>query len=149
MSDRKRFNLRVYGIILNDTGEVLLSTESRRGMRFTKFPGGGLQWGEGLLDCLQREMVEELGAEMEVKELFYLTEHFQESAFSEEEQLISVYYSLTLPENVNIPEGFESLDPDEPDNHFYWHKLDEMAIEELTFPIDREVIKKLKSIVKI
>ena len=73
MDKRKGFNLRVYGIILNEEGEVLLSTESRKGLRFTKFPGGGLQWGEGLIDCLQREMVEELGTQMEVHELFYLT----------------------------------------------------------------------------
>lgn len=144
MNDRKQFNLRVYGIILNEEGEVLLSTESRKGLRFTKFPGGGLQWGEGLLDCLQREMVEELGTQMEVVELFYLTEHFQESAFSKEEQLISVYYTLNLPSDASIPEGMESLDPEEPDNHFYWHKVKEIAIEELSFPIDREVIRRLK-----
>lgn len=138
----------MYGIILNEEGEVLLSTESRKGLRFTKFPGGGLQWGEGLIDCLQREMVEELGTQMEVHELFYLTEHFQESAFSKDEQLISVYYSLSLPEHVNIPEGFESLDPEEVDNHFYWHKVHEIATEELTFPIDREVIEKLKAAVE-
>ncbi|MAY84024.1 MAG: NUDIX hydrolase [Flavobacteriales bacterium] len=145
MTELKRFNLRVYGIILNDKGEVLLSTESRKGMRFTKFPGGGLQWGEGIIDCLQREMMEELGSEMQIKELFYLTEHFQLSAFSKEEQLISTYYLLGLPDGVEIPEGMESLDPEEPDNHFYWHKVEDIAIEELTFPIDREVIKSLKN----
>jgi len=144
MSDTKRFNLRVYGIILNEAGEVLLSTESRKGMRFTKFPGGGLEWGEGLIDCLQREMMEELGSTMEEIELFYLTEHFQVSAFRADDQLVSIYYLAKLPKGIAIPEGMESLDPDEPDNHFYWFHLNELTEENLTFPIDREVIKKLK-----
>lgn len=142
--ENKRFNLRVYGIFVKKGGKVLLSTESRKGMTFTKFPGGGLQWGEGLNDCLKREIREELGIECKIKELFYLTEHFQESAFSSNDQLISVYYLLESPQINSITNGRKSLDPEEADNHFYWHDLEDLVEDSLTFPIDREVLDLLK-----
>ena len=56
----KRFNIRVYGIVVNDRNELLVSDELVKGMQFTKFPGGGLEWGEGTQDCLVREFREEL-----------------------------------------------------------------------------------------
>ena len=147
MSDTSQlFNIRVYGVLINDQHEVLLSTEERKGMRFTKFPGGGLEWGEGIQDCLRREIKEELGIECEINELFYLTEHFQESAFRKGDQLISVYYRIDSTEIQNIRDGFESLDPKEPDNHFYWYPIDELKDSDLTFPIDKLVADRLKSV---
>lgn len=143
MEAEQRFNIRVYGIIMDENDRLLLSTESRKGMRFTKFPGGGLDWGEGLVDCLRRELIEELGLEFEIKELFYLTEHFQRSAFRDEDQLISVYYKVELPKTHQIDDGMESKDPEELDNHFYWYDLKDFDVDTLTFPIDREVIKLL------
>ena len=55
----EKLNLRVYGLLLNNNGEVLLTDESRFGMEFTKFPGGGIELGEGISDCLKREFIEE------------------------------------------------------------------------------------------
>ncbi|EPB65599.1 putative protein RfaE, domain II, partial [Ancylostoma ceylanicum] len=87
-----RFNIRVYGILINEHNEVLISDEHRWGMSFTKFPGGGLEWGEGLKDCLIREFREELSINIEIGELFYCTDFFVESAFKKTDQLISIYY---------------------------------------------------------
>ena len=42
-----QFNLRVYAFIINDKHEVLLSDEYEFGTFFTKFPGGGVKYGEG------------------------------------------------------------------------------------------------------
>ena len=41
------FNIRVYGILINDKKQVLVSDEFIRGGYYTKFPGGGLELGEG------------------------------------------------------------------------------------------------------
>ena len=43
------FNVRVYGL-LNKRAVMrfLISDEQEYGMQFTKFPGGGLELGEGL-----------------------------------------------------------------------------------------------------
>ena len=142
--EEHRFNIRVYGLLINDRNEILLSTERRRNFEFTKFPGGGLDWGEGSRDCIHREIKEELGLEIEIRELFYLTEHFQTSAFRKQDQLISIYYLIDSAAKMNIQNGMESLDPEEEDNHFYWRLITELEEAELTFPIDREVLKLLR-----
>ena len=49
------FNIRVYGILINDKKQVLVSDEFIRGSYYTKFPGGGLEYGEGLIEALKRE----------------------------------------------------------------------------------------------
>ncbi len=145
MSNEHRFNIRVYGILVNDRKEVLISKERRRDFKFTKFPGGGLNWGEGSRDCIKREIREELGLEISIKNMFYLTEHFQESAFRKEDQLISIYYWIDSNEKDQIEDGMESKDPAEEDNRFYWQMIEDLNLDQLTFPIDREVAKLLKS----
>ena len=50
------FNLRVYGILINKQQQVLVSDEYIRGMYITKFPGGGLEFGEGI-----QRAVEDIG----------------------------------------------------------------------------------------
>jgi 8-oxo-dGTP diphosphatase len=64
------FNVRVYGLLINDEQEILISDEQEYGMQFTKFPGGGLELGEGLIDGLKREFVEECNVEVEVIQSF-------------------------------------------------------------------------------
>ncbi len=66
MENPNKFNIRVYGLLFNDQGDILVSDEERFGNRFTKFPGGGLEFGEGLSDCLKREFIEELNQNIEV-----------------------------------------------------------------------------------
>ncbi|HEY1007169.1 MAG TPA: NUDIX domain-containing protein, partial [Sphingobacteriaceae bacterium] len=77
------FNVRVYGLLINDGREILLSDEEEYGVRFTKFPGGGLEYGEGLREGLRREFMEECLAEVEVLDHFYTTDFYIKSAFNE------------------------------------------------------------------
>ncbi|MES2558014.1 MAG: NUDIX hydrolase [Bacteroidota bacterium] len=137
----KRFNLRVYGLLINEHNEVLLADERRNGYAFTKFPGGGLEWGEGIIDGLKREFQEELGIEIEVGELFYLTDFFQQSAFSENDQLISVYYHVHVPDLSLIKCASK---PETGDCEvFRWVKSEDLSVDELTFPVDKIVAGKL------
>lgn len=130
----KRFNLRVYGICINENNEILLSDEQYVGRSFTKFPGGGVEWGEGFTDCLKREFKEEFDLDVEVGELFYLTDFFQASAFSEHDQIVSIYYRVQLPE---IPMSFPILG--DKDEQLRWHSLSRFCAENVTFPIDKHV----------
>jgi 8-oxo-dGTP pyrophosphatase MutT (NUDIX family) len=135
------FNIRVYGILLNDRNEVLLSDESRFGRKFTKFPGGGLEQGEGLKDCVKREFMEELQLDVEVGVLVYLTDFYQQSAFNENDQIISIYYrvhtSMTSKiETVKTPFDFKSEDQEV----HRWISLKDLTKEDLTFPIDKKVV---------
>lgn len=131
------FNVRVYGILINEQNEVMLVEESYAGSRFTKFPGGGLEFGEGTIDCVVREFKEEFGIDIMVTSHFYTTDFFQASAFNAQQQVISIYYlvkteirpfpTLALVDDVKI----------------HWKKLSTLNSNDVTFPIDKEVVRRL------
>jgi ADP-ribose pyrophosphatase YjhB (NUDIX family) len=138
-----RFNIRVYGLILNSKGEVLLSNEKRHGYSFTKFPGGGLEWGEGLKEGLKREIMEEIGKEAEIGDLIYVNDFFQRSAFRDSDQIISFYFKVFGIEESSI--DLRTLEERglEEGEAFEWVKPDDQLVEKLTFPIDRVVAQQV------
>jgi len=139
------FNVRVYGVLVNDRQEVLISDEQEYGIRFTKFPGGGLEFGEGLIDGLKREFLEECYAEVEITRHFYTTDFFVKSAFNDS-QVISVYYLVknTGPLNLIFKTAVFDFDG-EGDilQSFRWVKLTNLADEIFLFPTDQHVAKLL------
>ena len=96
-------SVRVYGILINELDQVLVSDEYIRGNYFTKFPGGGLEFGEGLREGLKREFQEELQLNIEVLEHLYTTDFFQRSAFNPNHQILSVYYRVSAMEDIRVP----------------------------------------------
>ncbi len=102
MKDLKAFTIRVYGLLHNANDEVLVLTEDIRGKLYNKFPGGGLELGEGTRECLVREFKEELDIEVEVGEHLYTTDYFIESAFKPGYQVMAIYYKVTSTETINI-----------------------------------------------
>ena len=94
----KRFNVRVYGVLMNEHKHVLMSDELIRGRQFTKFPGGGLELGEGMRSGLLREFKEETGVDVQVKEHLYTTDFFVPSSFDNDSQVICVYYMVSCNE---------------------------------------------------
>ena len=71
------FNIRVYGVLVNEQKQVLVADEYIRGGYYTKFPGGGLEFGEGTRDCLKREFMEEMNLSVSVDDHIYTTDYFQ------------------------------------------------------------------------
>lgn len=142
----KRFNLRVYAIIINNNDEVLLSDERRFGNAFTKFPGGGLEWGEGLTECLEREIEEELGIDVKIGELFYVNDFFQQSAFRKDDQLLSFYYRVYANDYSDVPVSDHSVPLMEDGERFRWFSIKELREEVLTFPVDRCVAKLISTV---
>jgi 8-oxo-dGTP diphosphatase len=138
----QRFNLRVYGIMVHE-GKVLLTHEKRSGMYMLKFPGGGLEKGEGIEDCLKREFQEELKIEIEVDEIFYVNDFLQISAFNPKDQLISFYYKVSSSMIDQIDERSELEDLSDDDQIFEWVELEDVQSKEFTFPIDRIVADKI------
>lgn len=136
-----QFNVRVYGLLINDHNEVLVSDEQEYGMKFTKFPGGGLEYGEGLTDGLKREFIEECNAEIEVISHFYTTDFFVKSAFNDS-QIICVYYMVknVYPLDLNFKtEVFDFDGEGEVLQAFRWINLNELSEDNFTFPIDKHV----------
>ncbi len=134
------YNLRVYGILCSDD-KVLLSKEFHFGTPMLKFPGGGLEKGEGFLAALHREFIEELGAPLAGAEHFYTTDFFVESAFQPGVQLISVYYRVWVqdPEQIPTVPFPNSPDVSEGEQAFVWVSPQGLDAAELTFPVDRKV----------
>jgi ADP-ribose pyrophosphatase YjhB (NUDIX family) len=141
MNDPK-YTIRVYAIILNEVQEVLLMNESYRGIYFTKFPGGGLEWGEGLRDCVNRELEEELGLTNLDLDQFYTTDFFVESYFDTTTQVISVYYITAKPINKN---SITLMDHDTRLISCKWVPLQKLRPSDVTFPIDKKVVEMLLS----
>ena len=141
----KTFNVRVYGLLFNEKKEILVTDEFINGVMITKLPGGGLEFGEGTIDCVKREFMEDLGWEVQVTNHFYTTDFFQISAFNEDKQIISIYYSLILiDKSKELPIRFKKtkFDFDEmikDDQIFRWLSINKSLIEDLTFPIDKRV----------
>lgn len=134
MQTVKRFNIRVYGLWLHN-GQVLVNEELIRGRKVIKFPGGGLDWGEGTIACLQREWMEELNIEIEVLSHFYTTDFFQPSAF-DDSQVISIYYLVSGDATATITNNV-------PEERTYWLPLSDIDDDTFTLPIDKVVGKML------
>lgn len=139
----KQFNIRVYGILINDKDEVLISDECRNDNQFTKFPGGGLEWGEGTIECLKREFMEELNIEVEVKDIFYCTDFFQQSAFNKNDQLISLYYKVDYFDKNSLNFAKYDLPLTETAEKFRWIARSKISANDVTFPIDKHVAQLL------
>jgi ADP-ribose pyrophosphatase YjhB (NUDIX family) len=137
-----RFTIRAYGLLVHK-GHVLVADELINGQRITKFPGGGLEYGEGLKDCLVREIREEIGVEAFDAEHFYTTDFFQQSAFhAEPMQVVAVYFTFRVqrPEAVPVVRApFAGLSAPGDREVFRWMPLDARRVEEITLPIDRVV----------
>jgi 8-oxo-dGTP diphosphatase len=144
-----RFNLRVYGILFGSGGEILVSDEYIRGKFYTKFPGGGLEFGEGTRDCLKREFKEEMNLEVAVGEHIYTTDFFQLSAFNPGDQIISIYYFAKALEEITCPLRDKPFDFDEDQLLAYQEKNEietfrfiprhAFTEDQLSLPIDKIV----------
>ncbi len=145
MSYPSPFNIRVYGILINTNNEVLISDEYRMDMYMTKFPGGGMEYGEGTIDCLKREFKEELNVEVDIENHFYTTDYFQAAQFFDNIQLISIYYLVRTKSFDQITTTQRKFDFEaiEGKQAFRWLKLNELQIEDFTFPIDQKVVQLL------
>ena len=140
------FNVRVYGLLINEHNQVLLADEEVKGYRFTKFPGGGLEFGEGLKDALEREFMEECYTEIEVLEHFYTTDFFVKSAFNDS-QIISIYYKVATRTILNVAVRTATFDFSNTTDEllaFRWKDIKDLQPQDVTFPIDQHVIELLK-----
>lgn len=137
-----KFNLRVYGILINNKNNVLVCDEFIKGKIITKFPGGGLEFGEGTIDCLKREFIEETGTPIEVIKHFYTTDFFVLSAYNPSHQIISIYYLVKSMGDLQVPVESHShvnLSNENPIS-FRWVSLENINPDIFTLPIDKHVV---------
>jgi len=148
------FSIRVYGILINEQKQVLVSDEFIRGMYITKFPGGGLEFGEGTRDCLKREFMEEMQLNVEIGDHIYTTDFYQMSAFNADYQIVSIYYFAKALGSIKVPIREKPFDFDEQQIRVYnqtgetetfrfidWKNFSEATVH---LPIDKIVAQMIK-----
>ncbi len=143
-----KYNIRVYALILNEGKEILLSDEYQMDMKMVKFPGGGMEQGEGTIECLQREAMEEFGQSLVNIRHYYTTDYYQPALFFKDTQLVSIYYLADFSEEIRFRVSRKPFDIPEMKNgqqSFRWVPLSQVREGDLTFPIDRKVIGLLKN----
>ncbi|MDF2191551.1 NUDIX domain-containing protein [Paraflavitalea sp. CAU 1676] len=149
------FNVRVYGILMNEQNQVLVADEYIRGRYYTKFPGGGLEFGEGTRDCLKREFKEEMDLDVRIGDHIYTTDFFQMSAFTPDQQIIAIYYFAHALEPIKAPLRTTKFDFDDQQMELY-HRTGETETfrfidwndfsgEQVTLPIDKIVADLVKA----
>lgn len=130
-----RVNVRVYAACIKDR-KIFTLFEEYVGEKLIKFPGGGLEYGEGTIECLKREFAEELNLEIENIQHLYTQEDFIVSKFNDNEQLLTIYYTADIKEEANLKIIDETIEKTE------WISLDEE--NPFTLPVDKIVFEKLK-----
>ncbi len=145
-------SLRVYGILKDNNNRVLLSDEFIRGDYFTKFPGGGLEVGEGTRDCLKREFKEETKLNVTIGDHIYTTDYYQVSAFNKDHQIISVYYWAHAEDTTGLETKTKLFDftPEQVADKTAscevnrWIDWSELAENSVSLPIDKIVVRMIK-----
>lgn len=144
--------VRVYGLLITEQRQVLVSDEFIRGGYYTKFPGGGLEPGEGTRDCLQREFMEEMNLRVQVGQHLYTTDFFQQSAFNPAHQILSIYYYVQALEPFQVqfrqqPFDFapeQIINPTAEAEVFRLIDWEVFSPDALTLPIDKVVAQLVK-----
>mgnify|MGYP001051723817 CR=1 FL=1 len=137
-----RFNVRAYALIV-EGDRVLTVREALPGGPATKFPGGGVEFGEGPEDAVLRELREELGEVRGAAEITghaYTTGFYVRSIFRPSDQILSLYYYVRLKRPLDVPTAPEApvgVAGGEAGLKWRWARLGELG--DLAFPIDRHV----------
>jgi len=139
------FNVRVYGILLNQEREVLLSDEQEGGLKFTKFPGGGMEKGEGTLEALKREFLEECQMDIEIIRHLYTTDFYAPSIFNDS-QVISIYYLVKNVKEISLKLKSIPFDFDGQGDvlqSFRWVPIRMLNPDMVTFPTEKKMVELL------
>lgn len=137
----KPFNVRVYAL-LEHNHKLLIINEPFQNQLIYKFPGGGLEFGEGTKECLIREFKEELNLDVEIGEHFYTQDFFIQNAFDPTEQILMIYYLAKTTDEAL--ETLKVMDQDIVDLH--WLSVEELDSNQMTLATDKIVIEMYKKI---
>lgn len=146
MTTPNRINLRVYGICIENDA-LLISEERQLNTFMRKLPGGGLEFGEGIEDCLKREWQEEMEVDIDILgDVFYINGFFIPSVFDPRDQIVACYYQVKMCHTPGVSATNHTLDMSQAQNgdqNFRWIPLAKLTPEFFTFPADQAVAKRV------
>ncbi len=100
MKNDKKIVIRVRGIILFE--DKLLVVKHPNDTSFGVLPGGHLEWGEDIRECLVREIIEELGIKPEIGRLFYVNNFIDGDSIQSIEFFFEITNANTFVDISNI-----------------------------------------------
>jgi len=92
MSDNKQPRVVIGALIYNDDKKIFLAQSKKWSDRWV-VPGGHLEWGESLEECVRREVREETNLEVDDIELVGIQECIGPKDFNKEKHMIFIDYS--------------------------------------------------------
>lgn len=139
MDELNGFSVRVYGVCLEED-KVLCLQENFEGKSYCKLPGGGLEFGEGVIECLKREFLEELNVQIEIIGHLYTQEDFVESFLKNGKQLLFIYYIVRIINLADLNIGDKNI------TGVTWRRID--GINPFGLPLDNIAFNKYLEIWK-
>jgi 8-oxo-dGTP pyrophosphatase MutT (NUDIX family) len=131
------------GIVLIEESKVALIERFRAGYHYFVFPGGGADEGETIEDAAIREMEEETGLRVTVKQEVAVI-HFDLST-----QHYFLVERVSGEYGTGTGEEFTDSDPDDPTEGVYvpvWMPIQDLAVHENIYPADiKELVLKSAS----
>ena len=91
--ENKEFAIRVRAVIYHEN--KLLVVKHLKELDFYALPGGKLEYGEKIQDCLKREIFEELGIQPQVSRLLYINNFID----TNNKQSIEFFFEVTNAED--------------------------------------------------
>jgi ADP-ribose pyrophosphatase YjhB (NUDIX family) len=135
--ERKREKPTLVVSALIRDGEKYLVTRTDK-FDFWRPPGGRVDWGERLEDCLRREMREELGVGIEiVKTLGFGEDRVIHRIFDYKTHRIIIYFLCKAKEKIT-----SFSDEEEPGAKMKWVSLEELLNTEDFEPAFRDMFKR-------
>lgn len=137
------FSVRVYGILCHEN-KLLLSEEYWQNIHMIKFPGGGLEYGESISECLHREFKEELKIDITSSRFLHIPDIFIPASIYAGVQVIPIYFEVKVaqPSSIKTVSQFmESSEKVEGAQHFHWIQADERLDTLLSFVGDKIALK--------
>lgn len=136
-----KFNYRVSAIIIHNNKILLHKAE---GKEYYALLGGRVKSGESTKDALKREVLEEIGKEIEVIEPFTFIENFFEMKnYNYHELLISYKAEFKNEIDKKLEEKIENIETDK--NIVYeWKEINDIENIELKPKEIKKVLKNMK-----
>ena len=122
MPENKKFVIRCRAIILHE-GKLLVVKHHNK-HEFVALPGGHLEWGEDVRECVRREIIEELGIEPEIGRLLFVNT-FQDG---ENIQPIEFFFEVTNGADYINSQNLDRTHAHEIENMFWVNPEDEVNL---------------------
>lgn len=137
---KDKFNFRVSAIIIDKSGTRFL-TNTQENIDFCVLPGGRVEMGEETPVSLKREMIEELGVDIDIVGLKAITENFFEFDNKNYHELQYLYIAKLLDDSIENNDGkFIGV---EKKDIFEWKSIDDIDNVNYTPNYLKEIIKEV------